>query len=413
MHYLADIRRHWILVACVAGLVVLQYPMTESSAQEAAPKVTIATLSNQSITGTLTKIADAQVSVSTPDGEKTVPIDTVVGIKFNESQVDGIEKLARVTLTDGSQISASQVLLNDDVLTVTSPLVGVVKTPKTSITHLRLAALESFKADWEKITQREIKKDLLVIKKGDGLDFAPGVVGGVDEKSVKFLLGTDEIPIGRNRVFGLVFFRDGSRKPSASAKVRLSGDDQLSVSSISFKDKTFSAKLASGSDVKFQLTSVQSIDFSQGKIEYLSKMEPRSVEYTPFFGDETSRQLFQYRRDETMDRLPLKLGGKSYQRGLWIHSKTQLRYRIGTDFSRFEALMGIDENLENVHLGHVHVVISGDGKKLLEADVAGKDKPVAVNLDVTGVRDLEILVNYGRNADICDHLDLVNARVIK
>ena len=61
----------------------------------------------------------------------------------------------------------------------------------------------------------------------------------------------------------------------------------------------------------------------------------------------------------------------------------------------------------------MHVVISGDGNPLFEADVRGSDPPRELDLDVTDVRDLEILVDFGGDLDISDHLDLAEARVIK
>ena len=387
-------------------------PLSLASAQE----VTVQTLSGESINGKLVSIADGQLAITAEAGAKQVAVDALVSIQFkSEKPAATASSLVQATLLDGTSFYASKLTIDGDSTSATSPVFGEVKFSRKQITNLRIAPeVKTLNERWTELTGRENQKDLLVIKKSDtDLDFAPGVVGDIDDANVKFLLGADELPIKRTRVYGLVFYRPDRPKNSPAAKVKLQAGDVLNVSAVSLKDGKFALKLLSGSDIELPATAVQSMDFSQGKIEYLSKLEPRDVAFTPFFDDDTERKLFQFRRDQTMDGLPLKLGGKAYKRGLWIHSRTKLTYRIGTDFSRFEALMGIDENLENVHLGHVHVVISGDGKKLLEADVAGKDKPVSVNLDVSGVRDLEILVDFGRNAGICDHLDLVDARVIK
>ena len=73
--------------------------------------------------------------------------------------------------------------------------------------------------------------------------------------------------------------------------------------------------------------------------------------------------------------------------------------------------MGIDALVGR--RGNVHVVISADGKTLLETDVKGTDKPRLVDLDVTGRRQLQILVDFGGDLDIADHLDLAEARLIR
>jgi hypothetical protein len=74
---------------------------------------------------------------------------------------------------------------------------------------------------------------------------------------------------------------------------------------------------------------------------------------------------------------------------------------------------GIDQLVARNGRGDVHVVISGDGKPLWEADVRGTGEPQTLDLDVSGVRDLEILVDFGSDLDISDHLDLADARVIQ
>ena len=66
-------------------------------------------------------------------------------------------------------------------------------------------------------------------------------------------------------------------------------------------------------------------------------------------------------------------------------------------------------------LGHiVQLVISGDGKILFDGEIKGREPPRPLDLDVVGVRDLEILVDFGSDvSDIGDHLDLVDAKLIR
>jgi len=105
------------------------------------------------------------------------------------------------------------------------------------------------------------------------------------------------------------------------------------------------------------------------------------------------------------------VGGQRFARGLALHSKTRLVYSLAGRHRRFQAWMGIDALVGR--RGNVHVVISADGKTLLETDVKGTDKPRLVDLDVTGKRELQILVDFGGDLDIADHLDLADARLIR
>jgi hypothetical protein len=58
-------------------------------------------------------------------------------------------------------------------------------------------------------------------------------------------------------------------------------------------------------------------------------------------------------------------------------------------------------------------VIRGDDRVLLDQVIKGSDPPLEIDLDIVGVRRLAILVDFGDNQDIADHLDLCEARVVK
>jgi hypothetical protein len=268
---------------------------------------------------------------------------------------------------------------------------------------------------WNEFAERETKQDMVVIRKGDVLDHYQGVIGDIDAQSIKFLLDGEEIPVKREKVFGLVLARPQQNPDGALCRLSLLGGDILYVRSVEGAEAGLQAELMTGTRLQLPWPALASLDFSRGKIVYLSQIEPREVKYTPFF-DITWR----YRRDANLtDGGPLRLGGKDYARGLAIHSRTFLSYRIGGEYRRFQAVMGIDQAVEKLGLEqvlgrNVHVVISGDGRPLFEADVRGSDPPQELDIDVSNVRDLEILVDFGSDQlDIADHLDLADAKVVK
>ncbi len=56
----------------------------------------------------------------------------------------------------------------------------------------------------------------------------------------------------------------------------------------------------------------------------------------------------------------------------------------------------------------------GDGRELLSpTEVRGGAKPKHIKLNVTGVKVLKVFVDYGKNQDIGDHADWMNARLIR
>src|SRR5690606_31622265 len=99
---------------------------------------------------------------------------------------------------------------------------------------------------WNELRARNPKGDLLVIRKGDILDFLEGTVGTIDDKTIKFLLDGDEIPVKREKVFGIVY---GGRKPSNEkpvCEITLAGGDLLKVKSVTQDEGSFKAELLAG-----------------------------------------------------------------------------------------------------------------------------------------------------------------------
>ena len=73
--------------------------------------------------------------------------------------------------------------------------------------------------------------------------------------------------------------------------------------------------------------------------------------------------------------------------------------------------MGIDDRVGN--LGSVELMIRGDNRELYSGKIAGKDEPIEIDADLAGVRRLTILVDFGDDLDVADHLNLCEARIVK
>jgi hypothetical protein len=167
--------------------------------------------------------------------------------------------------------------------------------------------------------------------------------------------------------------------------------------------------------VRRSLEGIERIDFSQGKIVFLSDLEPERVEWTPYFGTgkrlESLVSFFAPRQDRSLLAGPMLLDGKSMQKGLAMHSRSLITYRLPDRFSRFQALAGIDDRVRP--RGNVRLVIRGDDKVLFDEIVDGTQNAKPVDIDLGHARRLTILVDFGDETDIADHLDLGDARIVK
>ena len=160
---------------------------------------------------------------------------------------------------------------------------------------------------------------------------------------------------------------------------------------------------------------VAKLDFSRGKIIFLSDLAPESVTFTPYFGNGKDLPLlarfYAPRSDKSLESGPLQLKGTQYAKGLALHSRTEIVYRLPGRFRRFKAIAGIDDGVRPA--GHVELTIRGDDEVLWDRPLGGSDDPEPIDLDLTGVRRISILVDYGEKLDVADHLDLCEARITK
>ncbi|MCH8829117.1 MAG: NPCBM/NEW2 domain-containing protein [Planctomycetes bacterium] len=378
-----------------------------------APQVEVSTLQGQSQKGTLQRLTATTLTLRKATGVVNIPVSQLLSVAFpNAVKPKAAAKaVIPVTLRDGTRFDCTQVNTTARTAILSTASFGTLKLPLAAVAHIRFAAPNSkLDAKWKAFTARKIKKDYLVIPKETTLDHLDGVVGKISDTAVKFTLRKNELELDRSRIFGVIYFAGTAKPPRGKTRCQavLSSGEFLQLASIRFDGDKLTGVLRCGSTVVIPTTSLKTLDFSLGKIVYLSSMEPRDVEYTPFIHDPSG--FFRYRRDRNLEGMPLNLGGRKYTRGLWIYSRTKLRYRLGREFRSFKAVMGID--FDRPH-GDVHVIISGDGKILLETDVRGGDKPKVLDLPVSGVLMLEIFVDYGRGNDQGDHLELAEARVIK
>lgn len=385
------------------GLVAASGPPTGQ------PPVELTTLAGRRVSGTLVELSSDHVTITEKGNAVRIPLAEVLDVRTIRPKpvVPPDPRRPEVTLTDGTKLYWTGLKVGDRVVSIETPQLGKFTVPLTAVSSIRLASLDRQLSDaWKDLAAREVNQDLLVIAKGNVLDHLDGTVGAIDDKTIHFVLDGEERTAKREKLFGIVYARRNAEGSKPVCELSTTSGDLLKAQTVAWTNGQLKIGLLGGASLTLPAEQALSLDFSSGKVRYLSQLEPREVKYTPFFD-----QVWTYCRDRPRDGGSLRLGNKEYARGLWIHSRTFLKYRLSGDYRRFQAVMGIDQAV--APLGNVHVVISGDGKTLLESDVRGSDPPQNLDLDVAGVRDLEILVDFGGDLDIADHLDLADAKVIK
>ncbi|MCA9122813.1 MAG: NPCBM/NEW2 domain-containing protein [Planctomycetaceae bacterium] len=399
------------------------------------PSIEVIQLDGQTQSGRLVSLSADQVVVETASGPQTLVTRELFAIRFPEALSDEdlvpIEHPVWVEFIDGSKVQAmgfsvdagrATVQLNEgDSLLAATRTLRVVRFFKPT---------SDLSEQWDNIVSGdEIAGDVLVIRKSRtiedadgieqesvGLDSLEGILHEINDQYVAFEFDGTRVEVPRYKVEGIVYSHRGSnRQPDPTSRVSLLDGSAWNMKTCELDGEILKGISVGGVRLSLPLSSVAKIDFSIGNLIFLSDLDPDTFEWksdlhTPKTPSVVS-SWYRIRKDQGFYGGPLLLDGHSYEKGLALHSQTRLSYRLTREFKRFAATAGIDDRYRSE--GNVTLSISGDGRQLLSANLSG-DTQLNIDLDLRGIRRLEIFVDYGDDrVGYGDYLNLCNARLIK
>lgn len=390
--------------------------LSASSPSAAPPTFETRTVAGKPQAGTLVELNEKRLVLSTSAGRVDLEIEQLVSLV--QVGAPRTTELAQVwiELVDGSLLLARQFTAVGGRAKVVLTGERTVELPTAAVATVRFhPPSPALDAEWARVLDVHADGDLLVVRKGDTLDYHKGVLGDVAEAEVQFEVDGERLPVKRSKLGGLAYYHPSAgRLPEVSCRITDASGSRWAARSVRY-DGALRWTTAAGVELAGRLADLAKIDFASDRVAYLSDIKPESSTWTPFFRlDKELPLLSQYyalRQDRAADAPALRLGGEEYRKGLALHSRTLVVYRLPDRFTRFKAVAGIDERVHP--RGSVHLVIRGDDRVLFEGDVTGADPPRNLDLDVTGVRRLSVLVDFARELNVGDHLLLCEARVIK
>jgi hypothetical protein len=254
-------------------------------------------------------------------------------------------------------------------------------------------------------------RDLVLLRDGDQVE---GVLEALGPEGCRVLAGRRRVDLPLERLaavalnsrlraltlpsgpYGHLVLTDGTRLSLASARVEAGASKLL-------------GKTLFGGEIAVPLERVAGLDLRQGAAVYLSDLEPRAYEHTPFLG-----ASWPFVRDGSVAGRELRLGDATYDKGLGMHSESRLTYDLGGRYRRFEADVGLDERTGKRGRVRVEVLIDGKARDLGRAgEMTAADRPLRVRLDVRGARTLTLVVRFGRSGDVQGHVNWGDARLVR
>jgi hypothetical protein len=260
------------------------------------------------------------------------------------------------------------------------------------------------------------RQDLVLLRNGDVLE---GFLTALESQTrLRIEVAKKEVSVDYPKVAAVAFNTElvRSLRPKDSyARLVLANGSRLALASARADRVSLTGKTLFGAEVTVPVAQVNALDLYQGRAVYLSDVKPRRYEFTPFLG---SLRL-PYAVDASV-RIgssaggDLCLGGSTYDKGLGMHSASRLTFDLEGGYRRLEALVGLDDQTEQLGSARVQVLVDGQPRNLgWDGELTGKNSPRPVRVDVSGGRELTLVVGFGRLGDVRGRVNWVDARLAK
>lgn len=378
--------------------------------------------SAEPIKGELVSIDDKNIVMKTAGGNVTKALAQVLQLDLQAAaQPSG--NYTQVELTDGTVLNCKPdgVAFNGKQVELTVLPDLKVQVPLKALSYILKEAQDPRvreHADWKKLLKSRRTQDMFVKAHEGRLSGVDGTFTDGKGTALNFILdGRDTaVPLDLTKpaIAGCIFVnKTDPDAPVTLCKFLDINQNLLMVAKLEAKEGSdFAVTTVAGAKLQYKRDLVVKLDYSRGKLTYLSDMDPAILnELSDDFVDH------RYVRDKTRDGNQLQLAGATFNKGLFLPVTTKLEYTIGGDYNEFTAQIGVDERVPGKV--HVKLVIQGDGKVLFPpANDAGEfkrgDKPRQIKLNVKDIQKLTIAVEPAEPLNLFgQHLNLADAKINK
>jgi hypothetical protein len=363
-------------------------------------------LKGEKFKGDLVTLNDKEIVMQVGGKSVATPVEGVLQLDFR-APGSPTGDYTQVELADGSVLRCSKVEFKDKDATLT------LTTGQTAT-----VALPLIRTSWKELFGGKKKAyDILVAKVKDSLQWKEGTLydATADGKSLNFTYtdGTKKV-IPAEEVHGMILNRPPDpNMPSRRCEVTDTQGAKLFAKSVALKGEKLVVETQCGAKVEYALDAVARLDYSKGKLTYLSDIELARVKV-----DHRGKLLQELpKRDTNLDGqgAKIKIAGTTYPKGLALRDYTAMTFDLDGEYREFKAVVGVDDNVDQGNPAPVVLKIEGDGKELLTLSITRKDgaKPVALN--IKDVSKLKIIVSASdeNRFGLGSHLDIADAQVSK
>ena len=266
------------------------------------------------------------------------------------------------------------------------------------------------RAEFDKQMAAPAGDDTVLLNASDGTlaQIQCSVLGFAEEKLNVRYDGADR-SIKEDRLLGIVL----AAHPEVAANsapfqvFTLASGDSIWGTLAAINDQDVEIDSLWQSRVKLPAGGLADIRFRNGKLTFLSDLEPIAVEETAYFG-----RVIHWRRDLGFDDTPAKVKGRQVTRCLAMHSRSVLTFALDGQYEKFKTRLGFDDSAGNRGQAACRVLVDGR-EALANKNLRSTDDAVEVEVSVRGAKQLALEVDFGEGEDVGDRIIWAEPRLFR
>jgi hypothetical protein len=337
-----------------------------------------------------------------------------------------VKASAAIYLVGGSELKG-QITGGDEggnTLTVSTPALGALVVQVDRLRCIVFRENAPLADNGFQLPEGTKREEALFKRARRGFDTILGEVERFTGEGILFVVPRADYPqLFRYRELAGYAFRGGYKaKDPGPVQLITTGGDLLRVHLLSLSNGKLSFR-TEGSKLQIPLDRIASLAFlSVPGCRYLSELPVLREEERASADDLGTAPLFRFRRDRTASggfvgkaRHPadgfLTVHGHTYGRGLGVHSRSKLTFRVPKGCTRFHALVGIDDEVLATGIrGDADVQVKMRDKVLFQAKGLRRGQ-APHNLGILKVEPgalLTLEVDFGKAMFLGDRVDWLN-----
>ncbi len=250
-------------------------------------------------------------------------------------------------------------------------------------------------------------QDILITRGPEDVKSLRGRLESLGLQEGSFVFGDRPRTFQADKIYAIVFAAGATKPPVLPFTVELSDGSVITGTPERADATVLSIATSLGPVVELKISEVRDLRVRSPRVVYLSDLAAAAERLEGLL-----HRPWPVRKDQSVSAKPLSLGGRVFDKGLGVHSKTELDYHLDRAYVSLVATIGIDDVVRPS--GSVLFRVLGDGRVLFDSGaVRGTDSPRDIYVDVASVNMLTLIVDYGDGLDLSDHADWGGARLLK